>query len=80
MLCLTHKVPFETCAGQENVVESFNSNFNCVCQIKLPSDIKENKGKYIFNYSENDTSKDNSILDKNNNEFENLSIDPKFKC
>ena len=35
--------------------------------------------KFIFNYSENDTTKDSNILDKNDNEFEKLSIDPKFK-
>ena len=45
----------------------------------MPSDIKENKGKYIFKYSGNDTTKDSNILYKNDNEFEKLSIDPKFK-
>ena len=39
-------------------------------------DVKENKDKYIFKYRENDTTKDSNILD---NEFEKLSIDPKFK-
>ena len=39
-------------------------------------DVKENKDKYIFKYRENDTTKDTNILD---NEFEKLSIYPKFK-
>ena len=55
-----------------------NSNFNCVCQINLPSDVKENQDKYIFKHSENGTNKDSNILYKND-EFEKLSIDPKFK-
>ena len=38
--------------------------------------VKGNKDKYIFKYRENDTTKDSNILD---NEFEKLSIDPKFK-
>ena len=50
-----------------------------VCQINLPSDVKENKDKYIFKHSKNDTTKDINILDKNDNEFEKLSIGPKFK-
>ena len=49
------------------------------CQINLPSDVKENKDKYIFKHSKNDTTKDINTLDKNDNEFEKLSIDPKFK-
>ena len=49
------------------------------CQINLPSDVKENKDKYIFKHSKNDTTKDINILDKNDNEFEKLSIGPKFK-
>ena len=61
------------------MVQSFNSHFNCVCHINLPQDVKENKDKYIFQYNENDTSKDSNILDKNDNEVEKLSIDPKFK-
>ena len=64
---------------QEIKVDSFNSNFNCVCQFNLPSDIKENKDKCIFKYNENNTSKDNHILYRNDNEFEKLSIEPKFK-
>ena len=60
------------------MVESMNSNFNCVCQINLPSDVKENQDKYIFKHSENGTNKDSNILYKND-EFEKLSIDPKFK-
>ena len=76
MLCLTNKFPFAACTNQEIVVKSFNSNFNCVCQINLPSDVKENKDKYIFKYNENDTIKDCNILDKNDNEFEKLSKDP----
>ena len=76
MLCLTHKFPFAACTDQEIVVESFSFNFNCVCQINLPSDVKENKDKYIFKCSENDTTTDSNILDKNDNEFERLSIDP----
>ena len=51
LLCLTHKFPFAACTDQEIVVESFNFNFNCVCQINLPSDVKENKDKYIFKCS-----------------------------
>ena len=78
LLCLTHNLSFAACLDQENVVESFNFNFNCVCQINLPSDVKENKDKYIFKCSENDTTKDSNILDKNDNEFEKLSIDPKI--
>ena len=58
MLCLTNKFPFAACTNQEIMVKSFNSNFNCVCQINLPSDVKENKDNYIFKYSENDTIKD----------------------
>ena len=45
----------------------------------MPSDTKENRDKYIFKYSENDTTKSSNIFDKNYNEFEKLSIDPKFK-
>ena len=60
------------------MVESMNSNFNCVCQINLPSDVKENQDKYIFKHSENGTNKDSNILYKND-EFEKRSIDPKFK-
>ena len=75
-MCLTNKFPFAACTNQEIVVKSFNSNFNCVCQINLPSDVKENKDKYIFKYNENDTIKDCNILDKNDNEFEKLSKDP----
>ena len=75
-MCLNNKFPFAACTNQEIVVKSFNSNFNCVCQINLPSDVKENKDKYIFKYSENDTIKDGNILDKNDNEFEKLSKDP----
>ena len=37
------------------------------------------KDKYVLKHSENDTNKDSSILYKND-EFEKLSIDPKFKC
>ena len=48
------------------------------CQINLPSDVKENQDKYIFKHSENGTNKDSNILYKND-EFEKLSIDPKFK-
>ena len=60
------------------MVESINSSFNCVYQINLPSDVKENKDKYVFKHSKNDTTKAINILDKNDNEFEKLSIDPKF--
>ena len=69
---------FADCTNQEIMVESMNSNFNCVCQINLPSDVKENQDKYIFKHSENGTNKDSNILYKND-EFEKLSIDPKFK-
>ena len=58
------------------MAKSFNSSFNCACQINLPSDVEENKDKYIFKYSENDTIKDGNILAKNNNKFEKLSKDP----
>ena len=75
-MCLTNKFPFAACTNQEIVVKSFNSSFNCVCQINLPSDVKENKDKYTFKYNENDTIKDCNILDKNDNEFEKLSKDP----
>ena len=34
---------------------------------------------YLLHYRENDTTKDSHIFDKNNNEFEKLSIDTKFK-
>ena len=50
-----------------------------VCQINLLSDVKESKSNYIFKHSKNDTTKDINILDKNDNEFEKLSIGPKFK-
>ena len=50
-----------------------------VCQINLPADVKESKNKYVFKHSKNDTTKDINILDKNDNEFEKLSIGPKFK-
>ena len=75
-MCLTNKFPFAACTNQEIVVKSFNSNFNCVCQINLPLDVKENKDKYIFKYNENDIIKDCKILDKNDNEFEKLPKDP----
>ena len=78
MLCLTHKFPFAACTDQDIVVESFSFNFNCVFQINLPSDVKENKDKYIFKCSENNTTTDSNILDKNDSEFEKLSIDPKI--
>ena len=71
-MCLTNKFPFAACTNQEIVVKSFNSSFNCVCQINLPSDVKENKDKYIFKYNENYTIKDCNILDKNDNEFEKI--------
>ena len=79
LLCLTHKFPFAVLTDDEAVVEWFSSSFNCVCQINLPFDTKENRDKYIFKYSENDTTKSSNIFDKNYNEFEKLSIDPKFK-
>ena len=41
LLCLTNKFPFAACTNQEIVVKSFNSNFNCVSHINLPSDVKE---------------------------------------
>ena len=72
LLCLPHKFPFSALTDHEIVFESFDSSFNCVFQINLSSDIKENKNKYIFKYCENDTTKDSNILDKNDNKFEKL--------
>lgn len=35
-------------------------------------------GKFILEQSENDTTKDSNILDKNDNKFKKLSTDPEF--
>ena len=78
---ISRKFPFAAITDRELIFESFNSNFNCACQLYLPSDIKENESKCVFSYNENDNAKsfDTNILNNNDNELEKLSVEPKFK-
>ena len=76
-ILISQKVPFATIIDKEMIAESFNSNFSSACQLYLPSDIKENKGKCFFIYNESDNTKGfyKNILKKDDNEFEKLSIE-----
>lgn len=48
----------------EIIIKSFNSDFNCTCQI-LPSYIKENEERYGFSFKENNNTRDTNMSNNN---------------